>query len=299
PATTAQVAPKHRGFSLGNVVGAIAAGRSPVAAAADEAAGNALANAMGNALGGLIGPMNAFSQFMQNGKVNRYTYYRGWERIDDTAAQTATIAKYDRHEYITLDLAKKTYRVSDPDRPLAPTESGSAPSSPQQEAPPQPPGTAVLDFTRAGTILGAQTIDGIAATGYDETVGMSVTRASGSCRNGSFALTTTEYVSSIKQPQIKEPQVGVPHSLQARVPMDPRAMVSRGGCRPTITAHSSGASAPSGRLLMYSRLSAAPSNGDRGQSSFSFVTERGNVKFPSERDAAALFAIPAGFTRVP
>jgi hypothetical protein len=289
---TAQAAPKHRGFSLANVVGSVLSGGNPVEAAAETAAEVATSSMLEKTMGGMLGPLNAFNDFMQKGKAQRYTYYRGWERVDDTSAQTATITKYDRHQIITLDLAKKTYTIVDPD--AMPAQSPEHADRPAQAAPAPQPGTAAIVLTRTGDALGARAIDGIATHGYNETVGMNISHATGSCRNGSFSMSTTEYVSALSEPKLTSSRAVLP-----RVPMSSRALVTRGGCTPTFSAHDSGPVAPSGRLVMYSLVSMLPQNASNADHpSFSFVTERGNVKTPSASALAALFAIPPGFTKL-
>ncbi|MDQ2907993.1 MAG: hypothetical protein M3R44_01420, partial [Candidatus Eremiobacteraeota bacterium] len=94
------------------------------------------------------------------------------------------------------------------------------------------------------------------------------------------------------------PQVQFGARPVARVPTDARSMVSQGGCTPTFTVHSSGPTPPPGRFMMYSRVSMQPHDASAANASgIAFVTERGNVKSLSSSAAAALFEIPAGFSR--
>ena len=68
------------------------------------------------------------------------------------AAQTATISKYDKHQIISLDLQKKTYRTVDTSEqietppPEAPSKRASHSKSELSEQREQP-GTAVVDLT--------------------------------------------------------------------------------------------------------------------------------------------------------
>jgi hypothetical protein len=295
---TAQAPPKKHGF--GNLLGAVLSGQSPLDAAGDNLAQNAVSNAMG----GMLGSLNAFSAFMKAGKVARYTFYNGWERVDDTAAQTATISKFDRNQIITLDLAKKTYRTVDTSEQAA-TPPPAAPSKRSSHAkpesgPPEEPGTAVVDLTRQGAALGSQVLDGVPTAGYSNKMTLSMTQATGSCRNGSFSMSSSQYFSHFAEPQTALATSSAARPM-ARVPTDPRSVVTRGGCTPTFAVHNSGPTPPSGRFMMYSNMAMQPqdasaSNGSSASAStFAFVTERGNVHSLSPSAAAAMFEIPAGF----
>ena len=56
--------------------------------------------------------MQAMMKGLSAGRVTRYAFYNGWIRREDVNAQTATIEKCDRHQYIKLDLAKRTYSMT-------------------------------------------------------------------------------------------------------------------------------------------------------------------------------------------
>ena len=290
----ATAAPKKRGF--GNILGAVLTGQSPLDAAGD----NLAENAMSHAMGGMLGSLNAFTAFMKQGKVARYTFYNGWERVDDTAAQTATISKYDMHQIITLDLQKKTYRTVDTseraEQPAteAPTKHSRSKSEPEQR---EEPGTAVVDLTLQGRALGPQVLDGVPTSGYDNKMTLAMTQATGSCRNGSFSMKNSQYFARFPEPQVAAATSAARPA--ARVPTDPRSMVSRGGCTPTFTMHNSGPTPPAGRFLMYSNIAMQPqqeASSDNAGSGFAFVTERGNVHSLVPSTAAQLFEIPPDFS---
>jgi hypothetical protein len=287
-AASPKPAPKKRG--LGNIVGAVLSGN-----AGEVVVDAAAQKVLENAVGGMMGPLAAFRDFMQQGKLERHAFYKGWERVDDVMGKTATIRKCDLHQYIELNLAKKTYRITNPSAAASTPSGTQQPSASTQTPTPEQPGTAVVDFSRKGTALGAQTLNGVETTGYSERSSVTVSKATGSCRNGSFTAVSTEYLSAMKQPRAICP---LPPS--SRVPTEPRQVVARGGCKPTFTFHNSGPAAPSGRLAMYSRVSLLPQNAnDESASQFAFVTERGNVKSLNKADAARLFEIPADFTKEP
>jgi len=285
--TTAAAPKPAKKRGLGNMISAVLTGN-----AADVVVDAATQKIVDNAVGGMMGSLNALRDFMQAGKLERHAFYKGWERVDDIAAKTATIKKCDLRQYIELNLEKKSYRVTDPTAAQASTASHASNASSQTPAPEQP-GTGVVDFTRKGTALGSQTLSGIETSGYSGRNSLTVSQATGSCRNGSFTVVTAEYVSAMKQPRAICPLPASP-----RVPMEPKYVVARGGCKPTFTLHSSGPVAPSGRLTLYTRLAFLPQNSnDESASQFSFVTERGNVKQLNKSDIASLFQIPAGFTK--
>lgn len=292
---TAQ-APKKHGF--GNILGAVLSGQNPV----DAAAGNLADNAVANAMGGMLGSLNSFTAFMRQGKVARYTFYNGWERIEDTSAQTATITKNDLHQVIVLNLKNKTYRTSDPTAQSS-TATSSEPSAPSKKSArtkeaPEEPGTAVVDFSREGTLLGHEVLENVPTTGYRNKVTLAMTQATGSCRNGSFSVTSSQYLAKLQEPQVTS--AGTVSRPAPRVPTDPQSAVTRGGCKPTFTAHNSGVNPPSGRFIMYSLVAMQPQDAKATPApnggTFSFVTERGNVVSLTPSAAAPLFEIPSDFT---
>jgi len=208
----------------------------------------------------------------------RYAFYRGWIRVDDLLAKTAEIRKCDVHQYISLDLDKKTYHISD-------TSSGGSVSSAGYggRGRNEGPGTAVLTVSRKSTNLGAMTLDGIPTKGYDLTNSMSMTQATGSCQNANFSSSQTEYVSQIRQPQ-----------TFCQLPNAAMGMGSAsGGCNPTFKAEGSGGGPPMDRLVMYSRTQFAAGGGEVPAS----VLERGNVRWLFKPEAEQLFSIPPGFTQ--
>ncbi len=289
----AQAPPKKHGF--GNLLGAVLSGQNPV----DVAAGNVADNALSNAMGGMLGSLNSFSAFMRQGKVARYTFYNGWERVDDIAGQSATIDKFDRHQVIALDLQKKTYRITDTSEQASTETPAPAQHSKHEhpsDAPPEQPGTAVVDLRLENAVLGQQVLEGIPTTGYRSKVTLAMTQATGSCRNGSFSVANSQYFSKLQEPRIAYAATETSAQPAPRVPTDPQAIVRRGGCEPTFTMHSTGSPPPSGRFMMYSRMTMQPQDASSGNgSTFAFVTERGNVYSLPTSTAAPLFEVPPDF----
>lgn len=246
-------------------------------------------------LGGMISSMmgaanpEEMMERMSRGSLTRYTYYKGWIRTDDPVAQTAVIEKCQEHQYINLDLAKKTYSTTNT-QPPCPTNQGGMPPQAGGGAYHAEPGTADMTMSGTSNNLGPLAIDGIATVGYDQSMQMKTTNATGSCRNGEFAMTQTKYVSQIRVPR---PYCPLPRTMTTG------GMMSRstGGCEPRmhVTGSLSGMNEMD-RLVMYMRMGMGQSSSDQG-GGMNMVVERGNVKWFSGRDADALFTVPAGFTQ--
>lgn len=228
---------------------------------------------------------------MRKGTLTRYAYYKGWLRTDDVAHQTAVISKCQEHQYITLDLAKKTYTMTNtkpacnttPQMPMGPH-----PSQVENEA----PGTVDMTVTNSVQNLGLLTIETIATNGYDNTLQMSMTNATGSCSNNSMGMNMEQYVSKIPLPHQYCP---LPQGANSS---DPSSVVVHGGCKPTM--HTSGNAAgifDADKLVMFSKMTFAPAGAESRMGGFAQVTERGNVKWSSGAEAEALFTIPPGFTK--
>lgn len=308
PVAAATPQPRKRGLGgLAGIAGAVLSGGgagSVAGAVAGAAVSDAMANAVQQSLGAQFGALaGAMTAFLQP-HLMRYAYYNGWERVEDVAAQTATIRKCDAGQVYKLDLARKTYTVYTPAD--EPTDAPAAPAPRRgRQAPPDPgqPGTANASLTLATRALGTQRIENQPAAGYDTTVTFAMSNATGSCRDGNGSVETVEYLAPLARPAV----TACPIRRRAAVPATPTEVVAPpgGGCRPTFSAQHSGPTPPSNRLALYSlfRLSAgagappapAPSGAPGG---FAFLTERGNLKTLGAADAG-LFGVPPGFTKAP
>jgi hypothetical protein len=283
----------------GNVTGAV------TGAATDAVVGNVMDAQMDRMLAATTGAFAGALRGLTQGRVERHSFYAGWERVDDVAAQTATIRKCDLHQVINLDLAKKTYSIVDPTARASEAPTAPAPRSHERsEATPAPerPGTAVADFTNVVSELGPRKLDGVDTTGYDDTSKFALTQATGSCRNGSFTFHSKTYYSRLATPRLVCPIDARPPQ---RYPQRPENFVAQGGCRPTFSAHKSGPVPPAQNLSMYSTIAMNGSNGDATPApggspapGFVFLTERGNLRSLGSADAGS-FEIPRDFTRVP
>jgi hypothetical protein len=302
-------APRRRGIGLGAIAGAVLGGGGGGAiagAVAGDVASNALDNAMQQSLGAQFAALgDSIRSFLQP-HLMHYAYYNGWERVDDVAAQTATIRKCDIGQVYHLDLAKKTYSIYDPNsEPAAPARPATPARSSRPAAPgtPAPPGTAVADISATTRAIGPLRIDNQATNGYDATATFAMTQATGSCRNGSASISTVQYISGLNRPSVTSCPIRrapVPESATEAVTPPQRT----GGCRPTLTFHSGGPPVPSGKLSLYTLVTmnagagATPAPSASGPSGVGFLTERGNIKPLGESDVA-LFSIPPDFTKTP
>ncbi len=274
-AATPAPAPAHRGFpNLGAMI-----------------AGGAMKRAMG---GG--DSMQSMMAMMRAGTLERLTYYKNWVRTDLPIQHTATIVKCDRHETIDLDLAKKTYRIY-VDRggcagpPTAPVSSMSGMSGNMTN---MAPGTVDMNLSAKRVDLGNKELEGYMTRGSRTTIAMTMTRATGSCRNGSSSMSIVRYISGINKWRAYcplPPVAGAP-------PSSVRATLGHGGCKPHFVRNSgtSDALANNGTKLTLYRLMEmqAPLGGKFGS-----LLERGKIRWLYRPEAERLFSIPAGFTKAP
>ncbi len=242
-------------------------------------------------MNGYESAMNAM-QSMRSGSLTRYTYYHNWVRTDDLVHQTATISKCDLHQYITLDLAHRTYSIAStvPSPEPAPMPQSYGRPTVVNEA----PGTEDLTVRANAQSLGPKTLDNVATRGSSASLSIVMANATGSCRNGSSSMEIVEYVSGVGIPRAYCPLPRVGGAMQPG-----EQTIVHGGCRPRIHGDASGMSLLSGtssRLAMYRRMTyggGAQTQGAR----IGMVTEAGNVRWLYKPEAEALFSIPPGFTR--
>jgi hypothetical protein len=238
---------------------------------------------------------NQMQNMMQYGMLSRIAYYNGWVRTDDVVNKTAVIDKCQQHQMIYLDLGKKTYRIVDtsahPD--VKPCPAPEMPGAPQEEVENEAPGTADLNVSTAHQGLGGMTLEGVPTTGSTDTFTMSMTNATGSCKNGEFGVQTTRYVSNITPPRRY-----CPLPKLENVPTSPTDVVVHGGCKPRFSTNAMGGMSSwmrgDEKLEMYSRMSMTSGE---GAGKFNTVTQRGNVKWLQKAEADALFSVPSDFTQ--
>lgn len=230
---------------------------------------------------------------MKNGFPSRHAFMLGWERDDDLGAQTATIYKWQQHQVIHLNLAKKTYRIEDTTQRMVTFTPPPYNNSPQGQKM-MAPGTAKLDINLVSSGLGSQTIEGLQTNGYSESFTLAMSEATGSCENGSATAKMTEYLANFGIPHVAYPPSLTPPP--PRMPT-PSLMMARGGCKPAIAVHSSGMPPPSGRFSMYTWMTFSGKNSGMSlPEGAGFLMERGNVHTLTGNDRS-LFEVPADFTK--
>ncbi|MBV9717765.1 MAG: hypothetical protein JOZ77_00435 [Candidatus Eremiobacteraeota bacterium] len=259
--------------------------RAAIVAAANAPAPNA--GIFGNIAG--VGQAMRAARSIQAGFLSRYTYYNNWVRTDDIVNQTAIIVKCNLHQYIQLDLAHHTYRISSS---VPATQAMSGPMSHAQTpiSGATEPGTMDLTIGATRENLGPKTIEEIPTHGDSSNLTMAMTNATGSCKNSNFSMNVIEYISSILVPRAycPLPRTGGPISAQE--------YVTRGsGCVPRMHGSGVGALNNGDRLAMY-RLMSMGAGATDGRS-FKSLVEAGNVRWLDRPEAEALFSIPPGFTQ--
>lgn len=227
---------------------------------------------------------------MSRGNLTRYTFYKGMIRTDRLVEQTAIVEKCQQHQYVTLDLKNKTYTIQDT-QPPCPTPGGMPAQAGGGDAPRAAAGTADITMSGTSNDLGPLTIDGIGTAGYDQNLQMKTTNATGSCRDNTFSMAQTKYVSQVHVPR---PYCPLPKTMTTGGMM---SRSSGGGCEPRMHFSGSLAGVNDGdRLVMYLRMQFGQADSPNG-GGMNMVVERGNVKWFSGPDADALFTVPAGFTQ--
>ncbi len=246
----------------------------------------------------------AAMNMLKNGTPSTHYFLNGWERTDDPVSQTATIRRADLGQIIHLNLANKTYYIESMNAQSPPEETPPPMSSRPMGPQPSPqPGTAKMTISASTAGLGPKTLDGQSTNGYKMSFKMSVTQATGSCSNGSFSTSMTEFISQYPEPTVA---TAGGKTVTKKPTYDPQRMSVKPGCKPTITANTKiGPTPPSGMLPLWmymdmgASMNAQQAQAQAGQGaggSFGFMVERGNVRTLGASDSS-LFQVPAGFTQ--
>jgi hypothetical protein len=209
-------------------------------------------------------------------RVERHVFYHGWERVENLATGIVVLRKCDQGTIVTLDPERKTYRIEEP---LAADRARLL-----QRAAQQRPGGAMLDVVRRVDPAGGSTIAGIAASAYQSTETLRVSGATGSCRATTVSAQTQTHYAPFAAPATRCARAA------PDFPASTLAVVARDGCRPSVSAHASGATEPSAPLVLY-RLMTLTEGRDR----LALLTARGNIR--SVVNPAPLFEIPPGYTK--
>ncbi|MDE2571947.1 MAG: hypothetical protein KGM44_05425 [bacterium] len=308
-------APKRRGGILGEIVNAVGQASVPGATAGPGEEPNLSRFGIGPAM------------FKTWTRTAILTQGHHWKRLDDLKSQTAVITKCDENQIIFLDLAKKTYRIAtasgEPSEVAAPPHRAGPPQAapppmPSSEHPALPPalsggkgpGTGTIAFGVTTKPLGAQSVNGQTAAGYETTMSYTM-KGTGSCPNGAYEVRRVVYQTGFAMPRLWCP---LPQRATTLPKQPAHAQAERPSCRPAFTAKSSGPKIDEQRFAMYERISmGAPSNqaaqtppptptslmGMMPGGHFSFIIQRGNLHWLADAQTdLAIFQIPAGFTQV-
>lgn len=253
----------------------------------------------GGLFGGIssaIGAANYALTAMRNGYAQRHYVAGSLIRSDDLVNRTATIVDCQARTLTSLDLAKKTYRVSSLDAPVR-----TAPSTGSGRSAPGPAATddgSKIAIKMTTSALGPKTIDSLPTDGYAFNMTTTVTKPTGESEATDMAMTS--YFSSYAQPSESCGRAGVPPVATA--PGMPnmamyqqimRAMVTPSG-DPRITFTASGPRPPTGKFPLYTSMS-PKSNGRAG---FAMLVENGNVRQIGDGDQT-IFGVPPDFTKIP
>ncbi len=233
---------------------------------------------------------------LNTGSASSEYYLSGWRRTDDVGAQTATIDKPQQRQIIHLDLAKHTYLVVTPGMQYAGATEPPFERVRNPSGQPGQPGSGRLDITVSVQALGSLLIDNVPTTGYRSVFSMRETQSTGSCADGAFQVSTTEYVSPYAEPHIASVRATLPRTTSLS---RPEMLALRPGCRPRVSTNISGSGrVPTGRIAIWTLVTigaGAPSAQGQMSGGFSTLVERGNFRTLSTSDKG-LFEIPAGFT---
>lgn len=211
-------------------------------------------------------------------RLERHVFYRGWERIENLVTGTIVLRMCDRSELVTIDPARKTYRIADPlaaDRAAA-----------EQRAARDRPGAAALELARTIEPAAPLSAGGVAAQVYRSEETVRTADASGSCRETAIDAQTQTYYAAQPAPVVLCPRPA------PDFPATPLTAIARDGCRPTVAARITGPAEPSWALVLYRAVTLA-----EGRDRLVLLTARGNIG--TIPDAAQLFEVPPGYAKVP
>ena len=249
--------------------------------------------------GGMFGSvlnaaMGAQSMF-QSGTAEHHYLAGSKERTDEIAMQTATITDCAARTITTLDLAKKTYRVTSMDQPTKYT----APEGPSGTPGPRPTddGTKVSVVLKT-TSLGPKQLGPDPTNGYNLDMKMTSTKPNGDSQTSEMSMTS--YYSNYPNPQLVCPRYVASGASQGMMaPMAAYSAVSKAlesnGKDARFKVSASGPPIPSGKLSLFDVMIPKGQAGSGPSGGFTMVMERGNVRGINDGDPA--FGIPAGFTK--
>jgi hypothetical protein len=246
------------------------------------------------AKGGLFGRMQqaiGVSQNMQalmsNGIAEHHYVAGPKERIDQIGQMTATITDCSARTITSLDLRKKTYRVTSMDARDVDTPSAGG-GSPSPRA--TDDGTRVA-MTIDNTALGARNVNGAATSGYRSNITMTETKRSGESNTQTANLLA--YYSSQPNPMLLCYHGAGNASNMGSIMTAGYARLMRAlalsGKSSRFSVKQSGPAMPLGSIAMWDAVTFS----NEGTRAATVISERANLHPIDANDPA--FAIPAGF----
>lgn len=256
----------------------------------DFATASAPQKPQGGMFGKIMNSISSVQDMMHNGLAERHYIAGSKERTDQVAMGKAQIVDCDARTITTLDLNKKTYRVTSMDQPSSNGSGGSGSSGGGFKD----DGTKVAISVK-NTSLGARQVAGEQTNGYSSLMTFTETRPSGESQTQNGTL--VGFYTGFKNPMplctrgaygangMQTPGVGGMASM-ARLMMALRSA----GMDKRFSITQSGPALPLGSFAMYQAMSF-----DHGGQSVAFVSERGNVRPIDVSDPA--FSVPSDFTQ--
>lgn len=254
---------------------------------------------MGSVMSGM---MSKYKNY-ESGQLQRVAYYGQFGRVENLATKHVLITDMQKQVAYDVDESTQSYRLT----PFNPERASAAMPSTQQSG----AGSADVAVNTLTTKSAGQRIEGIDTDLYDTVTDVTVSNATGKCRNMQMRLETVQFVAT---------SVSTPGESSATMDQILRShpeMMAGQACVAQVHASGSGPTLPTDRLIVYSRTSISapemeaqakkaqaqggqvPSWMTSGGPMVTMVTERGNIRPLAEGDVAALFAVPAGFKPQP
>ena len=205
---------------------------------------------------------------MKAGNMMHAWFYRGWSRID--TPQNGFIQKPDQGLQVALNFSRRTYSETR----VAPNAGPSLETYVIAQGP-----VADVTYSSAPAVknLGAMTISGLPAHGYQTEATFALSAALGFCSSGNHVLSEIEYVADVPDPQATPGQ-----------PLE-GDQVAREACRPTV----SGSHREPGKFVVF-RSTSLSAGGVFGE--MVSVLERSNLRAVGAGDVA-VFSPPPTFTQ--
>lgn len=259
--------------------------------------------------GGLFGGLNAAmaqvaaaGSMMKSGLAERHFIAGARQRVDNVAAQTATILDCQARTLTTLDLKAKTYKVVSLDQPQ--------PVAPRSAGPPAPQAVATDDGSKVAMnvtneALGQKQIGSDLADGFRSNITMTITRPNS--QTVTTQMTTTEYVINFPDATLTCGSVASGPAGPSAAALQQYATMQRamGENNSRFTVTNTGPTPPHGRFSLFTVLTMGGSGATPGATGvppggsppggFASIIERGHERAIQSDDP--IFSVPPDFTK--